>query len=367
MNKKKRILICGILPPPNFGHSMMYQMLMRSRFVEEFDVVFLNMNFWTYGKHKKITIDKLLKLFKYYVQFVWRVLLRRPDFILYNMSFYKMPFLKDVLFCFTGRLLGCRYVIHDMGKYVRELYDTGSWMTKKMVRLYLRWAAASIIQGECVRVFYDGLMDQKKLWVVPGCVEDTQGWDVPVLEKNGKLNVLYFSFLSEDKGVYTAFSAARKVLVKSPEVRFVFVGPVESDRVRKELDALCEQFPDNTQYLGYVDDAGKRTACFRSADIFMFPTHRECFGLVLLHAMAERLPVIASIEGAIPEVIREGENGFLINKGDDEQLVERIFRLVNSRSLRETMGQVNRQRYLKAYSLREYGRKMIETFEGIAG
>ena len=205
--------------------------------------------------------------------------------------------------------------------------------------------------GECVRVFYDGLMDHKKLWAVPGRVVDTQGWDVSAWEKNGKLNVLYFSFLSEAKGVYTAFSAARKVLVKSPEVRFVFVGPVESDEVRKELDALCEQFPDNAQYLGYVDDAGKRTACFRNADIFIFPTHRECFGLVLLHAMAERLPVIASIEGAIPEVIREGENGFLVNKGDDEQLLERIFRLINDRSLREAMGQANRQRYLKFYSL----------------
>ena len=59
--KKTKILICGILPPPNFGHSMLYQALMESRFVQEFDVVFFNMKFWSYEKHKKVTVAKLFK------------------------------------------------------------------------------------------------------------------------------------------------------------------------------------------------------------------------------------------------------------------------------------------------------------------
>lgn len=362
---KKKILVCGILPPPSFGHSMMYKMLMSSRFVEEFDVIFLDMRFWSYGKHRKVTVDKLFKLAVYYVQFVWLVLTQRPDFILYNISFYKMPFLKDVLFCFTGRLLGCKYVIHDMGKYSRELYDSSSWGMKKIVRLYLKWAAASIIQGEGVRSAYDGFMDQRKLWVVPGCVEDTAAWNVPVWEKNGKVNVLYFSFLSETKGVYTAFSAVPEVLRKNSKIDFVFAGPVESDMVKEKLDILLKKFPENTRYLGYIEDERKRAECFRNADMFIFPTRRECFGLVILHAMAEKLPVIASIEGSIPEILKDGENGFLVNKNDDEQLAQRILQLAVAPQLRKVMGEANRQRFLTVYSHQEYGRKMIEFFKGI--
>lgn len=366
MNKKKRILICGILPPPTFGHSMLYQMLMGSQFVEEFDVTFLNMSFWTYGKHKKITVDKLFKLVKYYIQFIWLVLTKRPNFILYNMSFYKMPFLKDALFCFTGRLLGCPYVIHDMGRYSRELYDSSSSMMKRVIKLFMKWASASIVQGKGVCCAYDGLMDQKKLWIVPGCVEDTENRNVPIWKKNGKVNVLYFSFLSEEKGVYTAFSAVPKVLAQNSDIKFNFAGPIESGKVRQNLNALLEQFPENMEYLGYVEDAEKRTEYFRNADIFIFPTCRETFGLVLLHAMAERLPVVASIEGTIPEIIKEGENGLLIDKGDGEQLAARILQLASDQPLRKTIGETNRQRYLEVYLPQEYGRKMIEAFEAIS-
>ena len=366
MDKKKKVLICGILPPPTFGHSMLYQMLMNSRFVDEFDVTFLNMGFWTYGKHKKITADKFFKLVKYYLQFIWLVFIKRPDFVLYNISFYKMPFLKDALFCFTGRLLGCPYVIHDMGRYSRELYDSSSWMMKKIVRAYIKWAAASIIQGESVRSAYEGFVDQEKLWVVPGCVEDTGSLDVPVWERDGKVNVLYFSFLSKEKGIYTAFSVVPKVLEQNPAVKFNFAGPIESGKVKEDLNVLLERFPKNTEYLGYVEDARKRTEYFRNADIFIFPTCRETFGLVLLHAMAEKLPVIASTEGVIPEIVEEGKNGFLINKGDDEQLAERILRLASDQKLRETIGEANRKRYLKVYLPQEYERNMIEAFEAIS-
>src|SRR4051812_34307424 len=96
---KPRILICGILPPPNFGHSMMYQILMESSFARDCDIIFFEMKFWSYAKHKRITIDKLVKMVGYWIKFVALIISRRPRYILFNMSFDKMPFLKDYLFC----------------------------------------------------------------------------------------------------------------------------------------------------------------------------------------------------------------------------------------------------------------------------
>ena len=81
-----------------FGHSAMYKILMESAFVEAFEITFLDMRFWSYEKHKKVTLSKLLKLIKYFFQYVYLILRRRPRYVLYNMSFDKMPFLKDVLF-----------------------------------------------------------------------------------------------------------------------------------------------------------------------------------------------------------------------------------------------------------------------------
>lgn len=368
MSNKKRILICGILPPPNFGHSMMYHMLMNSSFVNEFDITFLNMSFWSYGKHKKVTIDKLLKLVKYYVQFVWLVITKRPEVVLYNMSFYKMPFLKDFIFCLTGKILGVPFVIHDMGQYLKELYDHSSWIGKKLVKWYTKHASASIIMGEKVRPVYEGFMPPEKLFIVPGCVEDTKDLDVPVWKrKDDEVRVLYFSFMSESKGIYTAFNAVSKVVSENSKVQFIFAGPIESDQVRGCLDDLMKTFPNNVRYLGYIEGKEKRTECFRNSDIFIFPTHRDVFGLVLLHAMAEGVPIVASREGTIPEIINDGESGFLFEKEDDGALCANIMRLVKESSLRGEFSIKGRERFQEYYTSDKYGERMVEVFYKIEG
>ena len=160
--KKIKILICGILPPPNFGHSMVYKMLMASNFPEAFDIKFLNMQFWTYGTHKKVTFEKLFKMVKYYVNFIGILLFWRPKYVLYNSSFYRMPYLKDLLFCSTGILLGAKVVFHDLGQYVRELDESLSGFQKSALRWMLKNMGGSIIMGEKVRQDYEGLADPQE-------------------------------------------------------------------------------------------------------------------------------------------------------------------------------------------------------------
>ena len=86
MLAKTKILICGVLPPPYFGHSMLYETLMGSSFPDAFVVRFLNMHFWSYETDKKITFSKLGKLLKYYKQFLWAIITFQPEYVLYNMS-----------------------------------------------------------------------------------------------------------------------------------------------------------------------------------------------------------------------------------------------------------------------------------------
>ena len=167
---KIKVLICGILPPPYYGHSMLYKMLMASSFPNAFEVKFLNMKFWTYGTHKKVTLEKLLKMVQYYFVFIVTLVFWRPKYFLYNSSFYPMPYLKDLLFCSTGILLGCKLVVHDHGQYVKELDESLEGAKKSALRWMLKNMAASIIMGEKVRQDYAGLTDPAKLIVVPGSV-----------------------------------------------------------------------------------------------------------------------------------------------------------------------------------------------------
>jgi len=370
--KKTRILICGILPPPYFGHSMMYKMLMGSSFIEEYDVSFLNLHFWTYQKHKKVTLTKIFKMLRYLWRYSILIVSRRPKYVLYNMSFDKMPFLKDYIFCLLGRVLGCRIILHDMGQYVKELYDSSGFLHKRLIRHLLRITTASIVLGEKTRFVYEGLFDVSRVVSVPGCVEDSRlAYPAQIQQKEDdqKIKVLYFSFLAPSKGLFTALEAIPKVIVKNPNIHFMFAGPFESEPVRQQMEIFLKehQLKSHVTYLGYVGDDRQRTDCYRNADIFIFPTLRDVFGLVILHAFAEGLPVIASVEGNIPEIVEEGRSGFLFSKGNAQSLAEKIVALAEDEKLRSAMSQEALRKYHAVYTPRQYGQRMTRAFQKIEG
>jgi len=364
-NKKTRVLVCGILPPPNFGHSMIHKMVMVSDFVKEFDVTFFDLRFWSYREHKKVTLLKLLKLVKYYFQFVGLMLVLRPRYVLYGISFDKMPFLKDALFCLTGRMLGGRIVLHDMGQYLKAMHDSGGAGWQRFVRFFMRRMSASIVLGENTRAVYEGFMDADRVFAVPGAVEDSAGITAPGRNTGGKVAVLYFSFLSVTKGIWTALKAVPQVVAGNPDIHFTFAGPVESPQLRSEIDAFVrrEGLERFVTLAGYVEDEQTRTRYFRQSDIFIFPTHRDVFGLVLLHAMAESLPVIASREGCIPEIIEDGNGGFLIEKGNDAELAAKVLALAGDPGRRVIFGKNNRERFEKLFTRECFGQKLIAVFK----
>ncbi len=365
-SKKTKLLICGILPPPNFGHSMVYKMLMASSFPAAFDTKFLNMQFWTYGAHKKVTIEKLFKMIKYYVIYCGILLFWRPKYVLYNSSFYRMPYLKDLLFCSTGIILGSKMVFHDLGQYVKELDESLSGFKRSALRWMLKNMGGSIIMGEKVRQAYDGLADQSKIFVVPGSSEDSREIKVDAPKKPGQINILYFSHMSRLKGVYTAFEAMSRVLRERADITVTFGGPMEDQEVKSRLEELQKDYPSRVYYEGYVEDVVKRTKIFRQADIFIFPTLRDVFGLVLLHAMAEGLPIVASREGTVPEIVPDQTNALLIEKGDARELADRVLLLAQDGRLRDKMGCANRLRFEENYTLEKYGENMIRVFHQLS-
>ena len=82
----------------------------------------------------------------------------------------------------------------------------------------------------------------------------------------------------------------------------------------------------NTHFIGYL--MGKELgSAYASADAFVFPSRTETLGLVLLEAMAAGCPVVAANAGGIPDIVTDGDNGFLFDPSDDNGAIEAIQRL----------------------------------------
>ncbi|MEM0980236.1 MAG: glycosyltransferase family 1 protein [Cyanobacteria bacterium P01_H01_bin.58] len=139
--------------------------------------------------------------------------------------------------------------------------------------------------------------------------------------------LLYIGRLSAEKEV----DRIKPVLEAIPEARLALVGDGPH---REELE---QHFAGtNTHFVGYL--AGEALAsAYASADAFVFPSRTETLGLVLLEAMAAGCPVVAANSGGIPDIVTNGENGFLFDPKDENGSIAATQRLFARGAERELM------------------------------
>ncbi|MEP6707306.1 MAG: glycosyltransferase, partial [Pyrinomonadaceae bacterium] len=102
-----------------------------------------------------------------------------------------------------------------------------------------------------------------------------------------------------------------------------------------------------------------------AADVLLLPSEQESFGLAALEAMACEVPVIASRVGGVPEVVTDGETGFLSQVGDVENMAEDAARLLTDVKLRREMGKRARESALSRYRTDIVIPQYIEFYERV--
>lgn len=101
------------------------------------------------------------------------------------------------------------------------------------------------------------------------------------------------------------------------------------------------------------------------ADVFLLPSELESFGLAALEALACEVPVIATRIGGIPEVVTDGETGFLSDVGDIEKMTEDTLRLLRDEDLRRAFGEKGRESAIQRYSTDKIIPQYIAFYEKI--
>ncbi len=106
---------------------------------------------------------------------------------------------------------------------------------------------------------------------------------------------------------------------------------------------------------------------YASADIFVLPSLKETFGIVFLEAMHYGLPIITTNVSAMPELIEEGKNGFLVPPGDSQALAKAISTLIENSDLIEKMGETGRKKVATSYYWEQSGFKFVSILESLKG
>ena len=177
--------------------------------------------------------------------------------------------------------------------------------------------------------------------------------------------VLQVSWIIPEKGIRELLEAARLVLQKDDQVQFVFVG--EGDfREQYAKEALAMGLGDHVTWTGLVKDPFGE-GVFDAADIVCQVSNwEEVFGWVIAEAMAYGKPIVGTKVGGIPELVSDGESGFVVARGDTVAMSEKILSLVKNPELRKRMGLKGAAAVAANFDLHLNVRRLIQLY-GIAG
>jgi len=152
--------------------------------------------------------------------------------------------------------------------------------------------------------------------------------------------------LTRHKGIDTALHALARLGARYPDLRYAVVGTGE-DQEALEAEARELGVADRVRFLNEVPDRDL-PALYNSAEIYLGVSrlleHRvEGFGISLAEASACGIPVIAGRSGGIPEAVRDGETGLLVDAERPEAVVEAVRRLLDDPALRARLGAAGRR------------------------
>lgn len=163
----------------------------------------------------------------------------------------------------------------------------------------------------------------------------------------GRPTLLFVGRLDDPRKNLDSLFRVLGKLIDKIDVNLLVVGDGDLARFRRIAESY--NVSNNTYLAGYVDSLTLRK-CYSLCDIYVSPSRLEGFGLTLLEAMAAGKPIVAYDVGAIREVVQDGENGSLVDAGDEDGLLEEIFRYLKDTELAESTGQRNRRKAFHTFS-----------------
>lgn len=170
--------------------------------------------------------------------------------------------------------------------------------------------------------------------------------------------ILSVGRLTEQKGFSVLLQAAKLVLAKYPGAVFLIAG---SGNLEKELRRQIQGrgLEGSVRLLGVRSDVYE---LMQISTILVMPSLWEGLPVTLIEAGACRLPVVASKVGGIPEIVQDGESGFLVPPRDEVALAEAILRLLDSPEMRRCMAEEGRRLVEGRFSADVVARQMEDLY-----
>lgn len=295
----------------------------------------------------------------------------KPSAVHFFASVNNDFWIKSAFLLYT-KFFGIKTILREGGPF-DTFYRRQGAFGRLAIRILLRHPETVIVLSKRWKDFFRTIMPEDRIQVVPNGVRPEDYAKNTSSDKGpyfliGKRPILFLGALCGRKGLYDMVKAIPSVLARHDDAVFVFAGEPERDEENRVAMVIkeCGQWPRNVYFLGNVR-GDEKAALLRMSSVFMLPTYAEGFPNALLETMAAGLPVVTTAVGSIPELVTDGENGFIITPGDYAALAEKINFFLDHPEEAARMGCNNASRIREQYDYRFTTEKIGRIYEMVIG
>lgn len=286
----------------------------------------------------------------------------------------------DIINCHFGNIGKIAVKIKEFGKNKSKIvttfhgYDMSSYIKKEGGNIYKPLFKEGDLFLPISKYWYKRLIelgcDKKKIKIHRmGINTKLFKFKERKISKNEKISFLTVGRLVEKKGHEYSIRAISKIAKENSNIEYNIVGdgPLK-DRLKK----LTKEFGVGkyVKFLGHVNDK-ELLQLYNKSKFFVLPSitaksgDMEGVPVVLMEAQAMGLPIISTRHSGIPELVKDGVTGFLVDEKDHEELAKKIMFLINNPQLWREFGRKGREIVEKEFDIEKLNGDLINKFKSI--
>lgn len=290
----------------------------------------------------KFNLQNIIIVISQYIRFFAALIRFHPNIIHLHTS-QGIAWLKDTIFIIIGKVFHCRVILHMHGGNFDTLYIESSRLIKAYTRQILDLADSVISVSKSWENRLYTLVPADRIITLMNCIDCEIVKPDTSWAKTDKFTIIFIGRVGQNKGIFELVDAIHIIQTEGVNFHTQIVGGEEKQGDYQRLNHRLEQYQltDMCKIMGVVD-RGKALQLLKNASVFVLPSYYEGLPMVILEALASGLPVVATPVGGIPEVVRDGYNGYLVPVGNVQLLSYRLLYLARDPELCKLMGKRSR-------------------------
>jgi glycosyltransferase involved in cell wall biosynthesis len=263
-----------------------------------------------------------------------------------NFALETRAIVRDTPFILVSRMFHRKTIIHlHGGKYL--LQDAPKWLNW-LITLVLNSDEPKIVLSSYEKEIIMKRFKNSNIFVLPNCIDldDAKSFKHIYSDFN-PLKLLFMGRIVKSKGIEYIYNACN--LLKENKIKFkLYVAGKGADQIEYN-SKFSSLLKDDYIFKGVVSGSDKNSL-IKSCDVFLLPSiFGEGLPMALLESMSFGLVPITTNDGSIGILVKNGENGFIVNKYSSDEIARAICMLDNDRNLVKNMGENSKMHILNNY------------------